>query len=171
VLTRSRSRAEVFVGKVAAALCFSAVAVAVLAAGSLASGAFVIGRQPVINLSGALLQPKQAMVQVTLAWMSVLPPTFGFTGLAVLVSLATRHSAAGIGLPVVAGLLMQLGAFLDGPEVIRGALLTSAFENWHGLLTDPPFYGPVLRGTIVSGTYLLICLAMAYRLLRQRDIR
>ena len=53
VLTRSRSRAEVFAGKVLTALGFSSLAVAALAVSSVAAGVLVIGPQPLINLSGA----------------------------------------------------------------------------------------------------------------------
>ena len=171
MLTRSRSRGEVFVGKVLTALCFSLLAVAALAISSVAAGVLVIGRQPLIDLSGFLLPPAHALVRVTLAWISVLPPTFGFTALAVLASVATRHSAAGIGLPVVAGLVMQLFAFVDGPEVIRQLLMTSAFGAWHGLLAEPPYYGPLVHGAAVSGAYLVASLALAYRVLRRREIR
>jgi ABC-2 type transport system permease protein len=170
VLTRSRTRAEVFAGKVLTALCFSAVAVAVLAVSSVAAGFLVIGRQPLIDLSGVLLPPARALALVATAWVSVLPPTLGFTALAVLVSVATRSSAAGIGLPVLAGLIMQLCAFVDGPEALRRLLMTSAFGAWHGLLTEPRYYGPLVHGTTVSGVYLLVCLIIAYRMLRQRDI-
>jgi ABC-2 type transport system permease protein len=170
VLTRSRSRAEVFAGKVLTALCFSSLAVTALAVSSAAAGFLVIGRQPLIDLSGVLLPPAQALVRVALAWVSVLPPTFGFTAVAVLVSVATRSSAAGIGLPVVAGLAMQLYAFVDGPEAVRRVLITSAFGAWHGLLAEPTYYGPLVHGTIVSGAYFIVCLVLAYRMLRQRDI-
>jgi ABC-2 type transport system permease protein len=170
VLTRSRSRADVFAGKVLTALCFSSVAVAVLAASSVASGLLVIGRQPLIDLSGVLIPPAEVLVRVSLAWMSVLPPTFGFTALAVLVSIATRSSAAGIGLPVVAGLMMELYAFVDGPEAIRQLFITSAFGAWHGLLTEPPYYRPLVQGTMVSGVYLVACLTVAWRMLRRREI-
>ncbi len=87
-----------------------------------------------------------------------------------LLSVATRSSAAGIGLPVVAGLTMQLYAFVDGPEAVRRLLITSAFGAWHGLLTEPPYYRPLIHGTIVSGAYFVVCLAVAYRMLRRRDI-
>ena len=100
----------------------------------------------------------------------MLPPACGFTALAVLLSVATRSSAAGIGLPVVIGLTMQLLAFIDGPEPLRRLLITSAFRAWHGLLTEPPYYGPLFHGTAVSGAYFSVCLFVAYRLLRQRDI-
>ena len=170
LLTRSRSRAEVFAGKVLTALGFSVLAVAVLAVSSVAAGMLVIGRQPLIDLSGVLVSPAQALVRVALAWASVLPPALGFTALAVLLSVAIRSSAAGIGLPVVLGLAMQLIAFVDGPELFRRLLLTSAFGAWHGLLTEPPFYKPLVHGAAVSGGYLVVCLIVAYRMLRRRDI-
>jgi ABC-2 type transport system permease protein len=170
ILTRSRSRAEVFAGKALTALAFSSLALIVLAASSVAAGMLVIGRQPLVDLSGVQLSPWEAFGRVSLAWASVLPPVLGFTGLAVLLSVATRSSAAGIGLPVVAGLVLQLCSYVDGPDTLRRALITTAFEAWHGLLNDHPYYRPLVLGTAVSAAYLLICLAVAYRLLQQRDV-
>jgi ABC-2 type transport system permease protein len=169
VLTRSRSRQELFAGKVFIALAFSVVAVTTLAVSSVAAGLVVIGFQPVIDLSGSLLTPGQGLVRVVLAWMSVLPPVFAFTALAVMLSIATRSSTAGIGLPVIAALTMQLYALVDGPEVARRLLITSAFGSWHGLLTEPPYYRPLIDGTIVSGIYVVVCLSYAYLALRRRD--
>src|SRR6185295_16752078 len=113
VLTRSRSRAEIFAGKLATAIGFSLVAVSALAASSMAAGVLVVGPQPLINLSGVLMSPPRALVHVTLAWVSVLTPALAFTALAVLLSIAARGSAAGVGLPVVAALTMQLVALID----------------------------------------------------------
>jgi ABC-2 type transport system permease protein len=170
VLTRSRSRAEVFAGKVLTALGFSSLAVAALAVSSVAAGVLVIGPQPLINLSGAVLSPSQALVRVALAWVSVLPAALGFTAMAVLLSVITRSSAAGIGLPVLAGLAMQGYALVDGPEALRRLLISSAFGAWHGLLTEPAYYRPLIHGAAVSGAYLVVCLAIAYRMLQRRDI-
>lgn len=170
VLTRSRSRAEMFAGKVVTALGFSTLAVAVLGLSSVAAGAFVIGYTPLVDLSGVQLPPREAFMRVGASWLSVLPPAFGFTALAVLLSVATRSSAAGIGLPVVIGLAMQLLAFIDGPEVARQALITSAFGAWHGLLTVPTFHGPLIYGAVVSAVYFIVCLSVAHRLLVRREI-
>lgn len=170
LLTRSRSRAEIFAGKTLTAIAFALLAVALLGASSLAAGALVIGNTPLVDLSGLLLQPEQALPRVALAWASVLPPALGFTALGILVSVATRSSAAGIGLPVVIALLMQLLAFVDGPEAGRRLLLTYAFGGWHGLLFEPAFYGPLIHGTAVSVIYLVACLMIAYRLLQRREI-
>jgi ABC-2 type transport system permease protein len=170
VLTRSRSRAEVFVGKAVTALVFSVLAIALLAASSIAAGVLFIGYNPVVDLSGVLLQPDAALPRVALAWTSVLPPALGFTALAILVSVATRSSAAGIGLPVVIGLVMQLVAFIDGPDAARRSLITYAFGGWHGLLSAPQFHGPLIHGTAVSVIYFIVCLTIAYRLLERRQI-
>jgi hypothetical protein len=65
---------------------------------------------------------------------------------------------------------MQLYAFVDGPEALRQMLLTSAFGAWHGLLTEPPYYRPLIHETTVSAVYLVLCLMVAYRMMRHRDI-
>jgi ABC-2 type transport system permease protein len=170
VLTRSRSRGEVFAGKAFTAIAFSILAITLLAASSLAAGVLVIGYTPLVDLSGALLEPGEALPRVLLAWSSVLPPALGFTALGILLSMATRSSAAGIGLPVVIGLLMQLIAFADGPEAARRLLITYAFGGWHGLLFEPAYYGPLLHGSAVSAVYLIISLMIAHRLLQKREI-
>ena len=170
LLTRSRSRAEIFAGKVVTALGFAMLAVSVLATSSLAAGMSIVGRQPLINLSGVIMPPAAALIHVTLAWVSVLAPAFAFTALAVLLSIATRSSVAGVGLPVVAGLTMQLLALVDGPEAARRLLMTSAFGAWHGLLIAPPAHRPLIHAVTMNGVYFVVFLAGAYRVLRRRDI-
>jgi ABC-2 type transport system permease protein len=137
---------------------------------SVAAGILVIGSSPLIGLSGTLLPPDEALNRVALAWASILAPAFGFTAVAVLLSVRSRSSVIGVGMPVILGLTMQLCAMLDGPEVLRRLLITSAFGAWHGLLAEPPYYQPVVHGTIVSFIYFTVCLLVAYSSMRQRDI-
>jgi ABC-2 type transport system permease protein len=170
VLTRSRSRAEIFAGKALTAIGFSLLAIALLGASSIAAGVLVIGYTPLVDLSGILLPPAEALPRVALAWASVLPPALAFTAIGILLSVATRSSAAGIGLPVLIGLLMQLVAFIDGPDAARRLLITHSFNGWHGLLFEPAYYGPLVHGTAVSVIYLIGCLTVAYRLLQRREI-
>jgi len=170
ILSRSRSRTDVFAGKILTALLFSVMALSTLALSSVAAGLLVIGSQPLLDLSGNLMAPATALARVTLAWASVLPPMLAFTALAVLISVVSRSSAAGIGLPVLAGLTMQLLAMVDGPEIVRRLLMTSAFGAWHGLLADPPYYGPLIHGTVISATYCVLCFAIAYGVLSRREI-
>jgi ABC-2 type transport system permease protein len=170
VLTRSCSRSDVFAGKALTALGFSSLAVGTLATGSIVAGALVIGTQPVINLSGVLLTPRQALGAVALAWLSVLPPVLAFTALAVLVSTTTRSSVASLGVPVAVAMAMQLYGLVDGPESFRRLLITSAFGAWHGVWTEPHFYAPLFNGTMTSAAYCIVCLTSAFRTVRRRDI-
>jgi ABC-2 type transport system permease protein len=170
MLTRSHGRADVFAGKALAAVSFSTVAVTMLAVSSIAAGVTVLGSGPLIDLSGALLSPQEAFSRTVLAWISILPPALGFTALAILISIATRSSAAGIGLPVVIALVMQLIAFVDGPELMHVMLITSAFGSWHGLLVQPAYYGPMVHGFIVSAAYFVLCLGIACRILLKREV-
>jgi len=170
VLTRGRSRAEVFAGKVLVAIGFAWLALAVLAASSIAAGVLVLGSGPLIDLSGVLRPAPEALRLVCLAWVSAILPIGAWASCAVMVSIVTRSSPAGIGLPVLAALTMQLSTLVDGAEIGRRLLLTSAFDAWHVLLTEPASYRPVLDASIVSISYALVSLAMAYWTLQRRDI-
>jgi ABC-2 type transport system permease protein len=67
-------------------------------------------------------------------------------------------------------MIMQLVGTLGGVEAIRPFLVTTSFETWHGLLTEPRFSGPLIEGLLVSGAWCAITLAVAFVLLRRRDI-
>ena len=170
LLTRACSRGEVFAGKLLTALGVSLLLVAVLATSSVLAGLAMVGQQPLIDLSGALLSPARALASITLAWASVVPPLFALTALAALISVRTRSSTAGIGVPVLLVLVMQLVAYVDGPETIRRLLMTSSFGAWHGLLTEPHYYRPLIYGTASSVVYFAICVVLAFRILLRRDI-
>jgi ABC-2 type transport system permease protein len=170
ILTRSRGRSQIFAGKTLAAMTFSVAMTVLLALSSLAAGVLLVGRQPMIGLSGTLLAPGHAAVLVLASWATVLPPVLGFTALGLLLSVASRSSAVGVGGPVVIGLVMQLGSLVNAPGIVRALLLTTPFGAWHGLFTATPFYGPLEQGTVASVVYLVLCAGGAYALLRRRDI-
>ncbi len=170
LLTRSRTRAEVFTGKVLAAALVALGLLAVTALSSAVSGLALAGDRPLASLSGTDLTPARAAVLVLLSWLCAVPALLGFTALACLLSLVSRSSLVGVGGPVVLGLLMQLLSLLAGVGGATGALLTTPFSSWHGLLRDAPFYGPVWQGALVSAVWALACLVPARRLLLRRDV-
>jgi ABC-2 type transport system permease protein len=75
-----------------------------------------------------------------------------------------------MGLPVLIGLAMELSSFLDVPLAWRRVLLAPAFTAWHGLVTEHAYYGPLVSGTAISGAYFVGSLAVAYRMVRRRDM-
>jgi ABC-2 type transport system permease protein len=170
VLTRSVSRSRLFWAKVLVALGFGLLALVLLAAGTIATSLLVVGRQPLTGLSGQVVDPQTALALVVAAWATMAPPLIAFTCLALLFSVWSRNAAAGIAGPVVVGMVMQLVGSLGGIEAVRPLLLTTPFEAWHGLLASPRFTGPLLEGCVTSLVWSVAGLAIAFLILRHRDI-
>jgi ABC-2 type transport system permease protein len=170
LLTRSRTRAEVFTGKVLAATLSALVLLVVAATSSLLAGVVVLGTNPLLSLSGDPVQGAEAAGLVAISWLTAVPPLLGFTALACLLSVVSRNSVVGVGGPVVVGLLMQLMSLLGGLGTAANALLTAPFAAWHGLVRDEPFYGPLWQGLLVSLAWTVACLVPARRILLRRDV-
>jgi ABC-2 type transport system permease protein len=170
VLTRSTSRGRIFWAKTLAASGFTVLVVALLAASTIISSLVVLGQGPLIGLSGQTIPSDTALRLVAASWATMLPPTLGFTSLAILLSVWSRNPAVGIAAPVVLGLVMQLVGALGGIEPLRPYLLTTPFDAWHGLLAEPRFTGPLVEALVVSGGWAALSLAAAFFILRRRDI-
>jgi ABC-2 type transport system permease protein len=170
LLTRSVSRSQVFVAKTVTAVVFPLVALALLAASTIATSLLVVGSQPLTGLTGQLISPSHALALVLASWATSVPPLLGFTALALLLSVLTRNPSVGVVAPVVAGLVMGLVGSLGGIDLLRRALLTTPLESWHGLLAQQPFYGPLVTGIVVSAVWTVLALALAYAALLRRDI-
>jgi len=170
VLTRSASRAQLFAAKSLTAVGFAVLTLLVLSASTIASSVLVGGHQSLIGLSGQMIAPAAALKLVCASWLTTIPPTIGFACLAILLSVWSRNPAVGIATPVVIGMVMQLVGAMGGVEALRPYLLTTPYEAWHGLLAAPRFTGPLVEGLLTSGVWAAVTLAIAYALLRRRDI-
>jgi ABC-2 type transport system permease protein len=131
VLTRSRSRGEIFSGKFGAAMTYTVAMLIVLASASVLAGA-LMGTQPLVGLTGQLVPSGKAEELALASWATQLAPLLGFCALAVLLSVASRNSIVGMGGPLVIGLVMQLAALINLPESVRAGLLASPFSSWLG---------------------------------------
>jgi ABC-2 type transport system permease protein len=170
LLTRSRTRSELFTGKLVAATLIAVVLLAVTAVSSLLAGIVVVGANPLIGLSGTEIEPGRAAILVLLSWACAIPPLLGFTAVAVLLSIVSRNSVIGIGGPVLLGLVMQLLGLLGSLGRGAGVLLTTPFMSWHGLVREGPYYGPIWQGALVSLVWIVACLVPARMVLLRRDI-
>ena len=168
VLTRSRTRGQIFAGKVLAAAAYVIFELVLLAAGSLLAG-LLLGARPVVGLSGQLVPAGRAATLVLTAWATQLPPLLGFCALALLLSIVTRSSPVGIGVPLILGLVMQLASMLNLPGLLAGALLSTPFGAWHGLWVQHPFYGPLREGLLTSAAWTVICGVSAWFLFARRS--
>jgi ABC-2 type transport system permease protein len=141
-----------------------------LAASTILSSVAIIGHQDLVGLTGQVIPGSTAARLVVASWATALAPMLGFTCLALLLSVLTRNPAFAIAGPVVIGMVMQLAGTLGGVEALRPFLLTTPFESWHGLLAEHPFHSPLLWGLVASAGWCVVCLAIAYSVLRRRDI-
>jgi hypothetical protein len=129
----------------------------------------VVGRQPLVGLSGELLGETRAVTLIVQSYALALMPTLAFTCLAILFSVTTRNSIAGvIGAPVVALLMVGL-SLMGGGVVVRSILLTSPFEAWHVLQVSLSTTKALWIGVLVSLAYGTLSLVFAWRSFRRRD--
>ena len=170
ILTRSVSRSAFFGAKTVASMTFAVVTLLVLAASTIVTSVLVAGHGDVIGLSGQLIGAGDAWKLVVASWLSTVPPTLAFTGLAVLLSVWSRNAAVGIAAPVVIGFILQLVGSMGGAEALRPYLPTTAYEAWHGFLAAPHFTGPFVAGVIASIVWTALTLGLSWTLLRRRDI-
>ena len=170
VLTRSVGRGFFFAAKTIAAVGFAVLVLLVLSVSTIASSVLIGGHSDLIGLTGQLIPSQQAMQLVAASWLSTIPPTIAFTGLAVLLSVWSRNAAVGIAAPVVLGFLLQLVGSMGGAEALRPYLPTTAYEAWHGFLADPAFTGPFVTGLIASAVWTAVTLGISWTLFRRRDI-
>ena len=169
VLTRSRSRRDLFAAKALVAGVL-AVGLALIAAASSIAGALVfVGPHSLVGLSGNELSSGHALVLLLCGWLLNLPPLLGFVGLAILLSVASRSGIAGVFGTALLGMLMQLLGFLGNGSWTHSLLLVSAFDDWHGLLADPSFFGPLASGLAVSFIWGGLALWAGWALLRRRE--
>jgi ABC-2 type transport system permease protein len=169
VLTRSRSRRDVFAGKVLAAEVLSVALLALTALSSLAAGLLATGDQSLVGLSGAVIPSAESLWLVLVSWLLSVPPLLAFTSLALLLSAATRNGIVGVLGPVLVGLVMQLLALVGSGNWVHMLLVDSTFDDWHGLLAAPRFYGPLWIGTAVAIAWTLACVTASWLILRSRD--
>jgi ABC-2 type transport system permease protein len=169
VLTRSRSRAELFAGKSVTALACAVALTAALAVSSVVAGLLLAGAHPIVGLSGNLVGPGHGLVLALASWALVLPPVAGFASVAILMAVVSRSALVGVVGPIVLGLVMQLLGLIGGGEIVRTLLLSSSFDAWHGLFAERPFHGPLLLGEAVAVVWIVVPLAIAAAVLRRRQ--
>ena len=169
LLTRSRSRSEVFAAKALAGCALTCGLALLAAASSVAGGLLFVGSGHLVDLSGSSLSASEALPLLVSSWLLSLPPLIGFTAIAILLSLASRSGIVGVLGTALVGLLMQLLAFVGNGSWPGALLLGSAFDDWHGLLADPRFFAPLAIALLASAVWTIAALGGAWLLLRRRE--
>ena len=169
VLTRSRTRRELFWGKVLAAYGFAIVLLVLALVVSLLAGVVFVGAHAQVGLSGQVIGPGRALWLTAASWLLDLPPMLAFASLAMLVSIATRNGIIGVIGPLLAALVMQLLELVGRGVWVHTLLMSDAVGSWHALFTSRPYYGQLIAALVVSFAWILVCLSISWWLLRRRD--
>lgn len=169
ILTRSRTRGQLFAGKFLAAITFAVVVMVLLTVFDLIAG-LIAGTEPVVGLGGQVVPADQASWLVVASWASEIPPVLGFTALAALLSVVSRNSVVGVGGPVLIALLFQIVTLINLPAWGQTALLSTPFMAWHGFWTQPVFLGPFREGLVTCAIWFVVCSGAAWLVFRRRAI-
>lgn len=169
LLSRGRSPWQLLLAKAVVAAGAAVVLVVALGASATAAGVVLVGKQPLVGLSGQQIPFSSGLSLVALSWLSTLPVALAVAALALLISAATRSSLLGVGLPpLVAGLLWLVG-MLASLGSVRPLLVVPGLAGWHGLLLADQDLAPVLACSLVSLGVAGVLLLAAAALHRRRD--
>jgi ABC-2 type transport system permease protein len=170
ILTRSVDRGQVFAAKALAAMTYGALAVFMSAAVATLAGVASWGFHAVRTLSGTIVSAPEALLLVFAANAVYLIPLFALIGIGVLLSTATRNSAAAVVGTIGLVILLFIVAQIPGLESIQPYLLTEQFQAWQGLLRTPTDWAPIAHSAWVCALYGVPALIAAYLTLLRRDV-
>jgi ABC-2 type transport system permease protein len=170
ILTRSVNRGQVFAAKVMAAMTYGAVAVFLSAAVGTVAGVASWGFNHVVTFSGTVVPAPEGLLLVFAANAAYLIPLLTVVAIGVLLSTATRNSAASVVGTIGCVILLYILSGIPGIEGIRPYLLTNQFENWHGLLRTPTDWAPIGHSAWVCALYGVPALFAAYLVFLRRDV-
>jgi ABC-2 type transport system permease protein len=170
ILTRSVDRGQVFAAKTLAAMTYAALVVFASAAVATAAGVLSWGFHSVTTFSGTVVSAPKALLLVFAANAIYLIPLFALVAIGVLLSTATRNSAAAVVATIGLVILLFIVAQIPGLEGIQPYLLTEQLQNWQGLLRTPTDWAPIAHSAWVCALYGVPALFAAYLTLLRRDV-
>jgi ABC-2 type transport system permease protein len=170
VLTRSLTRSQVLAGKTLASFSYVLALLAALLVAGLVSGLIAWGFNPVTNLSHVQISAPHAL-GLSLAALAVFAaPLIGIAAFAILLSVASRNSAAAIVGTLVYELAQEAIAGLVHLSFFKHYLLSDQFDGWHGLFQSPTYWTSIVRAIWVSAIFIAVPLAAAFAIFLRRDV-
>ncbi len=170
ILTRSVDRGQIFAAKGLAAMTYAVLAVLVAATVSTVAGVISWGFHSITTYSGTVVSAPEGLLLVFAANMAYLIPLFAIVAIGLLLSAATRNSAAAVVGTIGLVILLFIVAQIPGLEGIRPYLLTEQLQNWQGLLRTPTYWAPITHSAWVCALYGLPALFAGYLVLLRRDV-
>jgi ABC-2 type transport system permease protein len=170
ILTRSVDRGQVYAAKVLTAMTYAAAAVFLSAAVATAAGVAAWGFHSVRSFSGTVVSAPEALLLVFASNAIYLIPLFAVVSIGVLLSTATRNSAAAVVAAIGLVILLYIISGIPGIEGAQPYLLTQQFEAWQGLLRTPTDWAPIAHSAWVCALYAIPALFAGYLVFLRRDV-
>ncbi len=170
ILTRSVDRGQVFAAKALTAMTYAATAVFLSTAVATIAGVISWGFHSVRTFSGTVVSAPEALLLVFAANAVYLIPLAALAGIGVLLSAATRNSAAAVVGTIGLVIMLFIVAQIPGLEGIQPYLLTEQFQAWQGLLRTPTDWAPIAHSAWVCALYGVPSLFAGYLVFLRRDV-
>jgi ABC-2 type transport system permease protein len=170
ILTRSVDRGQVYAAKVLAACTYGASAVFLSAIVGTVAGIAAWGFHGVRTFSGSLVSASEALALVFAAYGCFLIPLLTIVCIGILLSTATRNSAAAIVATLGVTLVLFIVQQIPGLEALHPYLLTRQYFAWQGLLRTPTDWAPILHSLWLCALYAGPCLFAGYLVFLRRDV-
>jgi ABC-2 type transport system permease protein len=170
ILTRSVDRGQVFAAKILAAFSYAIFALFLSAAVATVAGVAAWGFYKVTTYSGTTVSAPKALLLIFAANAVFLIPLLTLASIGLLLSTATRNSAASVVGTVGVVIIMLIIAQIPGLEGVRPYLVPEQFEAWHGLLRTPTDWAPISHSAWVCALYALPALFAGYLVFLRRDV-
>jgi ABC-2 type transport system permease protein len=138
ILTRSVDRGQVFAAKTLAAMTYATVALYLSAAVGTIAGVAAWGFHGIVTLSGSKVPASEALLLIVAGNACYLIPLFAVVSIGMLLSTATRNSAAAVVATIGLVILLYILAQIPGLEGLRPYILTEQFQAWQGVERADP---------------------------------
>jgi ABC-2 type transport system permease protein len=170
ILTRSVDRGQVFAAKALAAMTYAAAAVFLSAAVATIAAVISWGFHSITTLSGTVVSAPKALLLVFAANAFYLIPLLTVVCIGVLLSTATRNSAAAVVGTIGFVILVLVIGQIPGLEGLHPYLLNEQFQAWQGLLRTPTYWAPIEHSAWVCALYAVPSLFAGYLVFLRRDV-
>jgi len=122
------------------------------------------------TFSGTVVSAPEALLLVFAANAIYLIPLLTVASIGLMLSTATRNSAASVVGTIGIVILLFIVSGIPGIEGVKPYLLTEQFENWHGLLRTPTDWAPIAHSAWVCALYAVPALFAGYLVFLRRDV-
>jgi ABC-2 type transport system permease protein len=151
-------------------MTYGALAVFLSAAVGTGAGVAAWGFHSVRTFSGSVVSADEALLLVFAAYAFFLIPLLTVASIGVLLSTATRNSAASIVGALGFTLVLAIVSTIPGLEALKPYLLTTQYFAWQGLLRTPTDWAPILHSLWLCALYAVPALFAAYLVFLRRDV-